>query len=357
MFRPKPSRFFSGRRRLAMALLGTASVGLASLAALPTPDLADPRQAVVYIMVELGGVEFVEPPAPGETPRAFGSGVIIDDERILTCAHVVDYAARIEVRREGTSSWADARIEFWDETSDLALLKVDEPGFFDAVQPVPLGSLPALGEPLQLLGYPKGSHTLLVRDGVLSGVGLEAYSMFRHELLMARIDVTMISGISGGPAVHRGKLVGLGVQMPHVDEEVRDGQLIALPVIEHFLEDVEDGRVDGCFGLRTPFQPLTDITARRDLGIPDGLSGVQILGPRSDYLFNTFFPGDFLFELDGHPIPDDGQVAVGPHQVDFEYLVQRLQGDQLVEAKVIRDGEPQTVRLKTVSNWVAPRWR
>ena len=357
MSRPKPSRFFTGRRRLAVALLGTASLGLASLAALPSRGVADPRQAVVYVMVELGGVEFVEPLAPGETPRTFGTGVIIDDERILTCAHVVDYAARIEVRREGTSSWADARIEFWDETSDLALLKVDAPGFFDGVQPVPLGTLPALKEPLQLLGYPEGSNTLLVRDGVLSAVGLEAYAMYRHELLMARIDVPMISGISGGPALHRGKLVGLGVQMPHIADKIRDGQLIALPVIEHFLEDVEDGRVDGCFGLRTPYQPLTDITARRELGIPDGLGGVQILGPRSQHLFNTFYPGDFLVELDGHPIPDDGQVSVGSHQVDFEFLVQRLQADQLVEAKIIRDGELQTVQLKTVSNWLPPSWR
>jgi S1-C subfamily serine protease len=349
-------RIIQGQPRLAMGLTGIASLAVASLAAVPSPGVSDPRQALVRVRVEVGGGDFVEPLEPGEIPWSKGSGVIIDDERILTSAHGFRHAVRVEVRREGTQGWADARVEFIDDSSDLVMLSVDEPGFFDGVHPVLLGSLPAVQEPLRVLGYPGGADSLRIVDGVFMGVGLEAYSLTGWSLLVAKSDVQLIKGMSGGPALHEGRLVGLAMQSPLDDDASHRSEFVPMPVIAHFLEDIEDGRVDGCHGLGTPFQPLTNITARRELGIPDGMQGVQLTGLRKDFFYSAFHPGDFIFELDGHPIPDDGLVSVGAHQVGFEYLVQKLQADKLVDARVIRNGEPKTLRIRTYSSYLPPGW-
>ena len=54
---------------------------------------------------------------------------------------------------------------------------------------------------------------------------------------------------------------------------MRVGHVIAAPVVEHFLQDVEDGIYDGFPGLGCVWQPLDSAAHRRYLGLPIRIRG------------------------------------------------------------------------------------
>ena len=92
-----------------------------------------------------------------------GSGVIIEGGRILTNAHVVNWAQQIYVQPYESSDKLDATIEFLSPDCDLATLKLDDPAGIAGCKAVPLADkLPALKAKINVLGYPSGGDTLSV---------------------------------------------------------------------------------------------------------------------------------------------------------------------------------------------------
>ena len=111
------------------------------------PDLANPWQTQ--------GVE-----ASG------GSGVIIEGNRILTNAHVVESAVRVEVKRAGGSAQFPARVTHISHDADLALLQVDDNRFFEGARAIRVGNMPKLQQDVVVYGFPVGGHTLSITSGI-----------------------------------------------------------------------------------------------------------------------------------------------------------------------------------------------
>jgi S1-C subfamily serine protease len=141
--------------------------------------------------------------------QASGSGVVISDQgHVVTNAHVVDGAEKLEViLSDGTT--LPATLVGSDEFSDLAVVKIDAGSAPAAV----LGDSDALlpGDTVIAIGSPLGDLTNTVTVGVVSAKdrNLETSSGFQMEGML-QTDAAINSGNSGGPLVSlRGEVVGI----------------------------------------------------------------------------------------------------------------------------------------------------
>jgi S1-C subfamily serine protease len=53
---------------------------------------------------------------------------------------------------------------------DIALLAVDDPGFWEGVEPLQFGPLPRLQDSVAVVGYPVGGDTISITAGVVSRI-------------------------------------------------------------------------------------------------------------------------------------------------------------------------------------------
>ena len=101
-------------------------------------DDANVRKSVVKISVDPAPARPVPPLDQGASrPKATGSGVVIAGKRILTNAHVVNYASQIYVQPDKSSEKLAASVVGAAPGIDLAVLKLDDESFFDAHPALP----------------------------------------------------------------------------------------------------------------------------------------------------------------------------------------------------------------------------
>lgn len=279
-----------------------------------------------------------------------GSGAIIQTRRglrILTNAHVVQNQVFVEVIRHGDSQKYTARVEGVGHECDLALLTVDDPEFFRGAQPIPIASrLPPLSSPVQVLGYPIGGERLSVTQGVLSRIEMTPYAQSQRRLLAAQIDAAINSGNSGGPVVRNGRLIGVAFQGLEEGENI--GYMIASPVVQHFLKDLDNGTFDGFPDLGIFTQTLEAPAHRRALGLtsrqPGGVLVLDVAFEGSAW--RKLLPGDVLLAVDGVPIAADGTVPFEHGaRIDFSYVVSRQHVGSTLDVRVWRNRRARTVRL------------
>jgi serine protease Do len=151
--------------------------------------------------------------------RNMGSGVVIDaGGYIVTNAHVVSNALRVEVVLPGRASHGgarsllggrgrtvDAKIVGVAREIDLALLKVDDP----TLPALPIADYDALrqGELVFAFGSPEGFRNS-VTMGIVSAVARQPDA--DNPLVYVQTDAPINHGNSGGPLVNvKGELVGI----------------------------------------------------------------------------------------------------------------------------------------------------
>jgi S1-C subfamily serine protease len=280
------------------------------------------------------------------TVESSGSGVIINDHQILTAAHVVEHEMSVEVKRFGSTQRYPAAVSFLGDECDLALLTVSDPEFFSDVELLPRGGLPSLQQRVDVYGFPVGGETISVSSGVVSRVEVSTYSHSFDDLLALQIDAAVNSGNSGGPVLSEGKLVGIAMQTLEDSENI--GYAVPMPIIEHFLKDVEDEQVDGFPHLGAEYQPLENPSLRHHLGLKKGQTGVLI--NRIDFgmsAWDNLQPGDVILEIDGKQVANDMTIPLrGNERVILDHAVHVRQVGEKVPVRVLRDG-------KVVSNEIA----
>lgn len=98
------------------------------------PDLL--AHSLVKIFTTSQAPNYYEPWRVDSQKSSSGSGSILPGRRILTNAHVVSNSILIQVLKEGDSRRYTATREFVAHDCDLAILRVDDPSFFDGTVPV-----------------------------------------------------------------------------------------------------------------------------------------------------------------------------------------------------------------------------
>jgi S1-C subfamily serine protease len=297
---------------------------------------------------------------------SLGSGFLIEGGRVVTNAHVVADAREVLVRRPDQANPYVATVEAVGNDCDLAVLRVADPAFAKGLKPLALGDVPRSGSRVLTYGFPLGGQDVSSTAGIVSRVESRGYvhsGIDSH--LVVQTDAAINPGNSGGPVVQEGRVVGVAFQgYPGFDNM---GFFIPVPVVHHFLADLEDGEYHGFpdSGLQTT--PLLSPAYRREKRLPEGRSGVVVdlvsPGGTADGVVQV---GDVLLAIDGTPVANDGTIHAGDARVTFEHLFDLKQVGQPLRLKVWRDGQEHSLdatsrriaRLENKRNryGVAPRF-
>jgi S1-C subfamily serine protease len=175
------------------------------------------------------GVAFVQATQAPKAPAPFnpfggsgggtatGSGFVIDHQgHILTNAHVVNGASKVEVTlgRKDVSSPIPATVVGKDESTDIAVLKVNAPA--NELHPMPLGdsSQVSVGDPVVAIGNPFGLDRT-VTAGIVSALQRQIQSPSNFTIdNVIQTDAAINPGNSGGPLIDAsGRVIGINSQI------------------------------------------------------------------------------------------------------------------------------------------------
>jgi S1-C subfamily serine protease len=193
---------------------------------------------VVFIQSTLKpqGTSLLNPFGGGSSSggTATGSGFVIDHEgHIITNAHVVDGASKIEVTlgNQDTSSPISATVVGKDPSSDIAVLKVNAPS--DQLHPLSLGnsSDAQVGNPVVAIGNPFGLDRT-VTAGIVSALQrqIKAPNGFSIDNVI-QTDAAINPGNSGGPLIDaNGQVIGINSQIESPNGGGNVGIGFAIPI-------------------------------------------------------------------------------------------------------------------------------
>ena len=152
--------------------------------------------------------------------QALGTGFIVStDGAILTNAHVVSEsgqaASQVTVTFKGSSTQIPATVVGVDESTDVALLRID-PSQAPSLTPIPVGdsSKVVVGEQVVAIGNPLGLESSL-SSGVVSATGRELQSPNGATITGGiQTDAAINPGNSGGPLIDAsGHVIGINEQI------------------------------------------------------------------------------------------------------------------------------------------------
>lgn len=184
-----------------------------------------------------------------------GSGVIIQNQYILTAAHVVSNAKTIAITKSDSSKKYYAKVKYISFQADLALLEVYDKQFFNQTKPLNLTTKNKIGDKITVAGYPLSRKTLHSKQGKLTDIKYTNYSLSNESLLSLKLDIDLKAGNSGGPVLnHKGKIIGIAIQIPK--DSSKTAYAVPSYIINTFLADIKDGKTDGFHSNSNVYQRL-----------------------------------------------------------------------------------------------------
>jgi S1-C subfamily serine protease len=220
---------------IAAGWIDSQSAPAAALPAVSSAPVAEPAVSSKGLTVndiyksDSPGVAFIQAQQPPQPPSPFnpfggssggtatGSGFVIDKQgHVLTNAHVVNGASKITVQLgNGDNSQAvPATVVGKDESTDIALLKIDVPA--DQLHPLSLGDSSAVkvGDPVVAIGNPFALDRTATA-GIVSALQrqIKAPSGFQIDNVI-QTDAAINPGNSGGPLINAaGSVIGINSQI------------------------------------------------------------------------------------------------------------------------------------------------
>ena len=213
------------------------------------------------------------------TQAASGSGFIFsDDGYILTNFHVIDGATSVKATMYDGTSY-DAMIVGYDESNDIAVLKIDAQG----LTPVILGDSADInvGDTVVAIGNPLGELTFSLTSGVVSALDREVTFSGGISMDLIQTDCAINSGNSGGALFNLyGEVIGITnakYSSNSSGEASIDNIGFAIPInsVRNIVESIiEDGFIS------KPYLGVSVLTVSDDVksyGLPAGASVQEIV--------------------------------------------------------------------------------
>lgn len=263
-----------------------------------------------------------------------GSGVIATaDGYILTNNHVIEGAEDILVKLADGKEYK-GRVIGTDPRTDISIIKIDEKN----LPTLPWGDSDKLrvGEIVLAIGNPYGlSQTITM--GVVSALGRSGIGISDYEDFI-QTDAAINPGNSGGALVNiKGELVGINTAIFSTSGGYQGiGFAIPSNMVKNVMDSIiNQGRVvRGWLGVN--IQPLTQALAKQ-FGIKDetGVLLVDVV-EGSPAEKGGLKRGDIIIEYDKKKIENPFQ---------FKNLVASTKPGKTVEIKIIRNGNPMTLKV------------
>ncbi len=279
-----------------------------------------------------------------------GSGVVIEGRRILTNAHVVNYASQVQIQANQAGDKISASVVAIAPGIDLAVLKLDDETFFDTHPPLARAkSLPGIKDVVLAYGFPEGGNSLSITKGIVSRVEFTPYS-FSVSGLRIQIDAAINPGNSGGPAVVGDKMIGLTFSRLANAENI--GYIIPGEEIDLFLQDIADGHYDGKPAMYDTLQTLENPALRAFIKLAPSVHGTVVHKPYKDEPSYPLKEWDVITQIGDTPVDDQGMIKLGDNlRVRFQYLIQHIATNGAVPLTIVRAGKELKVDLPVSADY------
>ena len=312
---------------------------------------ADPEKSVVQIINYAQRPNWVEPWRFSRVASGLGSGFVVKGNRIMTNAHVVSWSKQLVVHRYQDPKPYRATVEFIGHDCDLAILKVEDEAFFEGIEALQIGELPAARSSVTTYGYPAGGRQISYTRGVISRIEMQRYAhIYNRSLLTVQTDAAINPGNSGGPAIQDDKVVGVSFQgRPGLENA---GFVIPPNIIKHFLEDIEDGKYHGFPDAGISLIKLTNPAFRASLGLPNNSVGARIDRilqpfPKTHELLRV---NDVILEVSNQEVGSDGMILYEGNRVHCSVLFDEAQHGEAITLKLWRAGKAIELELPVYVN-------
>ena len=327
-----------------------------ALGLLVSPVFGQPneiRKSVARVNNTSQDANYRVPWLPGALGGGSGTGWVVSKDRLVTNAHVVSNSRFLTVEKENDPKKYIATVEHIAHDSDLAVLKVQDPAFFKDTNPLPLGGIPELESMVTVIGYPIGGDRISVTQGVVSRIDFRSYT---HSVidshLSIQIDAAINPGNSGGPVLQNGKVVGVAFQGFSGDVAQNVGYMIPTPVIQHFLDDIKDGKYDRYMDLSLGIANTLNPAMRKALGLGDDDRGVMVSSVQAaGVCAGKVLVGDVLLSIEGLEIASDGMVELEGERVLMSEVAERKFKGDTVKLSILRNRQPLEVTITFDRAW------
>jgi S1-C subfamily serine protease len=318
------------------------------------------RSAAGVVLVRAGFGDAEDP--HGGLGESLGSGFVVDGQgTILTNAHVVSQdgldATRVSVAfregEDGGGGQVEAEILGVDQTTDIAVLRVDPSGLDLVALPLGDSSRVVIGQWVVAIGNPLGFDFSLTA-GIVSGIGRDLQAPNGAIIPNGiQTDAAINQGNSGGPLLDQdGNVIGINEQIATTSGSFSGlGFAIPINLARSVMQQIaETGEVRHAY-LGVQGQTITpaladvlglpaeegvlvvsvqDGTAAEQAGIRGGTETRTIQG------MSITVGGDVITRLDGAPLASMQELA--------SEIAQRRPGDE-VTLTLLRDGSSRDLTL------------
>jgi S1-C subfamily serine protease len=175
--------------------------------------------------------------------QSSGSGVLLNNlGYIATNNHVIQNAKKIRVSFQNDTVEYEAKIISQNESTDVAIIKIEDERYTSTVQPISFNNEISLGQKVFTLGYPisdKMSDNVKVVDGIVSGLnGVQGNEAF------FQTSLPLWYGNSGGPCFNsKGQILGLTTQILY-DNGMKLDNVAYITRVQNILELTEGLGID-----------------------------------------------------------------------------------------------------------------
>jgi S1-C subfamily serine protease len=271
-------------------------------------------------------------------------GVVVPDGRVLVTAVVVSDHRFIELETLDDHKKTRAEVEVVDYEANLALLKPSNPDFLKHHRSMQLAE--RVGSQDQLAVWQvKANGEVVPSTARITSIELSAFSQGNH-FLVYRLNGTLQFRFNNLtlPVIKGDGLAGLLLRNASSEQTI---DVVAAPVIAHFLKDARNGEYQGFPSAGFGFGATLDPQLRSYIGLADDISGIYVQSvlkgspadraglQTSDVITHV---NDIAISNSGqyvHPIYGKTSIA---HLIRTGFYV-----DDTVQLKVFRKGRPLTL--------------
>ena len=229
--------------------------------------------SVIMVTVTSQGYQFHRPWQQRRTTTQTGIGAIVPGGRVLVTAMLVANHRYIELETIDTKKKHRAEVVVVDYEANLALLKPMDEKFLADRQPFDIAAPSVSGDTLAVWQV-KPNGNIIPSSGKVTSIELLAYTTGNY-FLAYRLNSALQYG--GGnltlPVVRGNKLAGLMLRNSTSGQTI---DVIATPVVAHFLKDSDKPNYQGFPRAGFHYGPMLDPQLRRYIGLPEDISGIYV---------------------------------------------------------------------------------
>ncbi|MBN1335163.1 MAG: hypothetical protein JXB39_04325 [Deltaproteobacteria bacterium] len=321
-------------------------------AALAAPALED---GVVTLKVTWQSWEVTQPWVKTNPTLRIAQAVVVKGSPhplLLTTAQMVAHATHIRASKHGEPGEAPARVLYEDREANLALVAVDEPSFFDDLDPIRMARRPS-GD-VQITRW-RNNQFETSRGRVSRALVAESATGVLKSVAL-RVQTDIQGGGWSEPVFSGRALAGLST-----GQTGSDMQVLPAPFLSTWLEEVQGtGRMRPWPGqIGAIFQEIRSPTLAGWLGL-DSPRGILVRRvDQGGSACGVIRKDDVLLSFDGLEIDGDGNIRDPDHGLLwFEVLLSSHHAGDVVPIRVRRDGVDRDLALPlrsyTAASWLIP---